>query len=425
MDKRRRLIELGKDALILLLAVSAVYLLTMTPLIRDSGVLDLLRPRQEEQQGSSSVTLTAAARPSRMAVTFPGGRYGLQYDQTAVDELFARLGPLLGEALTSAGEPAAINEAQWRRSLGAVNLYFDFSGQIPLSALGTWLNQEGDCALSGSARRILLCADGEDGVLLCWEDSESGRFFSCSTGLTVSLHLEPAFQGLSDNGARFAFESSAYDGLLAPYTFITDEQSSQIYTAANPLSGSENLTALLNTLDYNGRNHASVSGGERYLDGNDRLLIRSSGTVTFAAAEPGKYPVPSAGEEPTVAEAIEAARKLTENTIGASCGAGQLYLSMARATEDGWLIRFGYRLNGGTVWLYEDGWASEVRVRSGCITDFTLHFRSYALSGEEALLLPMNRAAVMLPSLEQEGRELVIRYQDAGESTVRPVWVAQ
>ena len=37
----------------------------------------------------------------------------------------------------------------------------------------------------------------------------------------------------------------------------------------------------------------------------------------------------------------------------------------------------------------------------------------------------MNRAAVMLPGLEQEGRELVIRYQDAGESAVRPVWVAQ
>lgn len=425
MSKRRRLIELGKDALILLLAASAVYLLTMTPLIRDSGVLDLLRPRQEDPQGSSAVTLTAAARPSRMAATFSGGRYGLQYDQAAVDELFARLGPLLGEALTSAGEPSALNESQWRRDLGALSLYFDFSGQIPLSALGTWLNQEGDCALSGSARRILLCAGGGDGVLLCWEDSESGHFFSCPTGLTASLHLEPAVQDLSGNGAQFAFESSAYDGLLDPYTFITDEQNSQIYTAANPLSGSESLTALLNTLDYNGRNHASVSGGERYLDGNDRLLIRSSGTVTFSAAEPGKYPVPSAGESPTVAEAIEAARGLTESTVGAFCGSAQLYLSMARAAEDGWLIRFGYRLNGSTVWLYEDGWAAEVRIRSGCITEFTLHFRSYAPSGEEALLLPMNRAAVMLPGLGQEGRELVIRYQDAGESAVRPVWVAQ
>ena len=425
MDKRRRLLEIGKDVLILLLAASAVYLLTMTPLVQDSGVRDLLRPWQEDPQGSSSVTLSAAARPSRMAVTFPAGRYGLQYDQTAVDELFARLGPLLGEALTSAGDPAAIDEARWRQNLTTVNLYFDFSGQVPLSALGTWLNAEGRCALPGSARRILLCEGTGDSVLLCWEDSGSGQFFSCSTGLTASLHLSPALQDLSDNGARFAFESDVYTGLLDPYTFITDQQRSEIYTASNPLSAGEALTALLNTLDFTGRNHASVSGGERYLDGNDRLLVQNNGTVIYAAAEPGKYPVPSAGDSPTVAEAIEAARELTERTIGASCGAAQLYLSTALSAEGGWLIRFGYRLNGSTVWLNEDGWASEVWVRSGCITDFTLHFRSYAASGEEALLLPMDRAAVMLPSLGQEGRELVIRYQDAGESAARPVWVAQ
>lgn len=420
---RRRLIELGKDALILLLAASAVYLLTMTPLIQDSGVLDLLRPSQGQDPESSAVTLTAAARPSRMAVTFVSGRYGLQYDQTAVDELFDRLGPLLGEALTSAEEQTAISEEEWQKRLRTRNIYFDFSGQIPLSALGTWLNQEGRCALEGSARRILLYASGEE-VLLCWEDSDSGRFYSCATALRSSLHMEPAMQDLTSNGAQFAFESELGE-LLAPYTLIAAEPDGRVYSVADPLAEAEQVTALLNTLDFNGRSHASVGGGERYLDGNDRLFLQNNGTVTFSAAEPGKYPVACTGDSPTLAEAIEAARELTESTIGACCGEAELYLSAARAVEDGWLIRFGYRLNGGTVWLYEEGWAAEIWVRSGYLTEFTLHFRSYTASGEVELLLPLNRAAAAMSGLEQQGREPVVRYQDAGGISVRPAWVAQ
>ena len=76
------------------------------------------------------------------------------------------------------------------------------------------------------------------------------------------------------------------------------------------------------------------------------------------------------------------------------------------------------------MWLYDEGWAAEFLIRGGSVTDFTLCYRSYTDAGQEALLLSMDRAAVMLPDLTEERCELILQYRDRGESTVSPRWVA-
>jgi len=38
--------------------------------------------------------------------------------------------------------------------------------------------------------------------------------------------------------------------------------------------------------------------------------------------------------------------------------------------------------NGSAVWLYDEGWSAQFLIREGCVSEFTLHFRSYALRGE-------------------------------------------
>lgn len=425
MKGKRRWLEVLKSLLILLLSASAVFLLSRTPLVQDSGIVDWLTTRQPNAAGSTEVTLTAAARPSRMAVSNGEERYGIQYDQESVDELFTRLGPLLGEALVSSGAPENIRERTWQRYLRGEGIYFDFTGEIPLSALSSWLNPTGSCGLSASARRIVLAEGADDQVLLCYQDAETGKFYACSTILSWSLHLAPSIGSVTGNGAYFAFENEAWAELLEPYTLITEEEDRNIYTAATPLSAGGDLSDLLETLEYTGRNHASVSGGELYLDGNDRLHIQTGGQVNYTAAQPGKYPVAIAGETMTIAEAIEAARQLAENTIGARCGEAELYLQSAQETEDGYVIRFGYRLDGSMVWLYDEGWAAEFFVREGYITAFTLCFRSYVSTGNKALLLSMDRAAAMLPSLVDQTCELIIQYRDRGESQVQPIWVAK
>ena len=63
-------------------------------------------------------------------------------------------------------------------------------------------------------------------------------------------------------------------------------------------------------------------------------------------------------------------------------------------------------------------------MQSGYIVDFVLRVRGYAADGESVLLLPIDRAAVLLPDLTEEKRELVLRYRDGGGQTAVPHWEA-
>lgn len=418
MGDKRRLIEWAKDALIVALSLSAVCLLSMTPLVRDSGVLELLSPQESPVPGTFISSQGGAMLPARLAITGEGGRCGVQYDKARLEELFPPLGALLGDALASAGEAQPITEAQWRRYLSGKGIYFDFAGDVPLSALEHWLQGAGAVELDGSARRVLLCAGQEDQVLLCWQDAGEGQFFSCSTALTQTLHLNPA-TSVSSNGAYFAFDNRELSQLLSPYTLVTDvAQQGVCYAVSNPLPGAGTST-VLDSLAFSSQNHAPVSGGEVYLDGGDRLVVSTSGTVTYRAAAEEKYPAGS-----TLAGAVDKARALAESTLGALCGDARLYLISAREDQDALRLRFGYLLGGCPVYLGSEGWAAEFWVANGYITQFTLHFRSYAPNGEHTLLLPIDKAAAMLPSISQEPRELIIQYRDGGGSAVSPQWTA-
>ena len=133
--KRRRLIEIVKDVLIVLLALSAVYLTLRTQI----GSLTSRNGRWFSGlfDGKTVSLLPAAGgeeaehmqpRPVRMSVQLgSGGRYGVQYDQTAVDALFDATASLLGDALGSAQAPVQVTEAAWRNALSnAWGIYFDF-----------------------------------------------------------------------------------------------------------------------------------------------------------------------------------------------------------------------------------------------------------------------------------------------------------
>lgn len=423
MSDKRRLIEWGKDALIALLTLSAVWLLSMTPLIQDSGVMELFAPKENLGTGLPVEGRGRMVRPVRLAVTGEGGRYGVQYDEERLEELFFPLGALLGDALSSAGEPVPMAEKEWREYLGdRKNIYFDFLGQVPLSALGRWFqNQETEgTELAGCARRVLLCAGLEDQVLLCWQETDSGRFFRCSTALTQALHLEPAVERVTPNGAHFAFESRELSRLLDPYTLITEgEQSGEEYTVSIPLEGEAGTGKILETLSFSGQNHAAVSGGEVYLDGGDRLVINGGGTVSYRAAQPEKYPV-----GPALADWVDGARALAEQTLGALCGEARLYLISAQEEGGALRVSFGYLLDGCAVRLNGGGWAAEFWIYEGYITQFTLRLRSYTASGNRALLLPIDKAAAMLPDLTDGRRELVLQYWDGGGESLSPAWVA-
>ena len=424
MRDKHRIIEWSKNALIVLLTLSALLLLSVTPLVQDSGLAAWLRPGRAAGGASSASVQPGLVLPARLAVYRDGERYGLQYDDEQMEELFAAFGPLLGEALSGAGEPASLTERAWRDCLCRPGTYFDFSGDVPLSALARWLGG-GACPLEGSARRAALSAGEDDQVVLCWQDAGDGGFYTCSTTLSRTLHLDPALETVSPNGAYFAFEDAGLTRLLAPFTLITEEDEMETqYAVTTPLSTAAGMEALLNELSFNSQNHVPGSNGEVYLDGADRLVVRDGSTVTYRAAQGEKYPVENRDGMTTVDQAADGARALAERALGSLCGDARLYLLSVEEYGGGWRVRFGYRLGGCAVYLYDEGWAAEFIVQGGYITGFVLRVRSYAADGSSVLLLPIDRAAVLLPDLTKEKRELVIRYRDGGGQTVSPSWEA-
>lgn len=424
MRDKHRALEWGKNAAIALLTLSAGVLLSMTPLVRDSGLMELLSPRPAQTGASPGGAQSAPILPARLAVCRDGNRFGLQYDDGRMDEVFAAFVPLLGDALAGAGEPAPLSDSQWRACLRQRGAYFDFSGEIPLAALARWLGG-GDCPLQGSARRVVLAAGEGDAVSLCWEDAGDGGYFTCPTALSRALHLDPAVEAVAPNGAYFAFEDESLSRLLDPLTLITEgEPGAGLYDVSAPLSSAAGAEALVDALSFNSRNHAPGSSGEVYTDGTDRLVIRDGVTATYRAAQGGKYPVEHTNGVVSAAQAAEGARALAERAMAPLCGEARLYLLSVRPYGDGWQVRFGYRLGGSAVYLYDEGWAAEFLVRDGCITEFVLHLRQYAAQGENALLLPIRKAAAMLPDLTRERRELVIQYRDGGGQSVSPGWEA-
>ena len=424
MRDKRRVIEWGKNALIALLTLSALLLLSVTPLVQDSGLAAWFRPGRSSHDASEVSAQPGLVLPARLAVYRDGERYGLQYDDGQMEELFAAFGPLLGEALSGAGEPVPLTEAAWRDCLCRPGAYFDFSGVVPLSALARWLGG-GACPLEGSARRAALCAGEGDQVALCWQDAGDGGFYACATPLSRALHLDPALETVSPNGAYFAFEDAGLTRLLAPFTLITEGKGMGTqYAVTMPLTTATGMETLLNALSFNSQNHVPGSSGEVYLDGADRLVVQDGSTVTYRAAQGEKYPVESRDGVSAADQAADGARALAERALGSLCGDARLYLLSMEEYGEGWRVRFGYRLGGCAVYLYDEGWAAEFIVQSGYITSFVLRVRSYAADGSGVLLLPIDRAAVLLPDLTEEKRELVIRYRDGGGQTVSPSWEA-
>ena len=144
----RKWIEIGKDILILLLTCSAVWMLLGSGLAHLSFLPfvgredETVTAQQEESMGWAQ-----AVRPLRIVATMSQWdqkvRYGVQYDQNAVDELFQQTASLLVEGLSNMQTPQRVARWRWMQALQqAPGLCFDFQGEMPLSVLMGWLSEE-------------------------------------------------------------------------------------------------------------------------------------------------------------------------------------------------------------------------------------------------------------------------------------------
>ena len=209
--RRRRVLESCKTLLIVLLAVSAVYLAARALVysgLADTGpsgwvgtLLSLLRgeaqpPAATPENGQPGM----AAQPVRIAIHSGTERFAVQYDQGQVDGIYTSVGGLLGEALASAKTPRPITEEEWRLALQRSGVYFDLLGQVPLDALYAWMG--GDAAnpeLTGTARRLLVASTAGANAALYYHNETDGLYYACETSVDYAQRMEDVLTGYGGN----------------------------------------------------------------------------------------------------------------------------------------------------------------------------------------------------------------------------------
>lgn len=440
MDKRnKRLVELGKDLLIVLLSCSAVYF--ALSILLPGGVSGLWA--KTEGSGSGVVqqqTLSSVTWPVRVAAGKWSGetmiRYGVQYDRESCDAQFESVASLLREALSNHGNMHTVTRTEWERVLSTTsNLYFDLLGEIPFPVLSGWLTGA-DSQLSGTVRRLVLAVE-DDQVNLYYCNEESGDYCAVQAELVTTEQLEAVLATVVDNGARFAFELEEYSVLAGDTMLLPESPKPRAYDVANPLAGMEQaerveesgvLSQLLTALDFPDSSYLYHGSGTDQVirSGSDTLRISSDATVRYTRAdgESSRYHIPTRGERPTQYEAAETCRQLAEDAVGALAGDARLYLRQMQPYGEGWQVEFGYCLNGAAVQVGEGGYAAYFLVEGSEIVQFTLHLRCYSESGSAAIVLPERQAMAAMAAMGAQGSELMLLYQDQGGDTIQVGWVA-
>lgn len=437
MDKRRKILELTRSILIVILACNAISM--SGKILFPEGLYSLIHQEETEENGVvQQQERSVVAWPVRIVISSFRGeevrRYGIQYDRESCEREFEPIAGLLRESLSGAAALAEVSRSEWEQAIGMYsNIYFDLLGEVPLSVLTGWLAGS-DSRLSGSARRLMLTAEGER-VKLYYQNQENGRYYVCSSEVVQAEQLLNITDLILDNGVEFAFELDAYETLAGDTLLLPEVPSPRIYTVENPLrveghsqeygSGGA-LGQLLTALSFPDNSYIYPGTDQVIRSGTDTLRISAQGVVRYAAGEENsRYPILSQWALPTQFEVAEACRSLAEGALGSQAGAARLYLQTMKQTSTGWELYFGYCLDGARVQVGELGYAACFRVERDEITQFSLQMRKYTDTDSRSVILPERQAMAAMQALEAEQRELVLVYQDTGGDLVSAGWIAE
>ena len=432
MDKKRRVVELVKDGLILLLSCSAIWLSFQTPLsaplrglFREEGTLSAPGTGQESDLGSGALPMAIAANvpgSEHLPEGTEGVRCGLRYDQAACQELFQRVAGPLMETLSSAGAPERISRSQWEAALTSdLGVCLDFQGEVPLPVLVGWLSGE-RTGLDAVVRRLALTV-WEDGLDVSYRDERSGVYYRCRSQVADSFSLVEALSGLTGNGAFFAFESELYQELDPDTLLLPDVPAPAVYTATNPMSGTQGaLEELVRDLGFSLNSTSFYSTDEQVArSGDDSVRLSDRGVAQYEGET--LFPVLRQGGAGELFDRVETCRQLALSALGPRCGEARLYLVSVEETPEGWEISFGYSLNGIPV-LTDLGYAARFLVEGERITQFSLYLRGYTAAGDSSLVLPPRQGAAALAAQGLAGEELLLTYVDSGGDTLTAGWSA-
>ena len=434
MGYRRRLLELGKDLLIVLLLLSACYLAARsqlyTGLMDGEGLLSravtpFTGTDQTDPVETDPTVPAEGIQAVRLAVCHGLGesgqpiRYGVQYDAAQAGTDFSALSNYLFEAAASASDPQVVSQLEWLQALQSPGVYFDLLGNVPLDYLGS-------SSRTDPVRRLALVWEGGPTARLYYKNETSGLYYSCGTSVQWDGYLEHALEDYTDNGARFAFEleGSGCESLQSETLIFPQAPQPGLYQVQTvlDLNDAASRTALENALGFRGADYPVP--GEWVIREEDELRISADGTLVYEAASESLEPRYQAGSR---TQAVALAFHLTQAAVEAWCGgvqsSGQLCLSEVQEDGETLSITLNYTLDGAEVYLSGGRPAASFTVSGGQITAFEIHPRCYVPAEGSSSVLPERQAAAALAAVSPEARrELLLFYEEEDGSPMAARW---
>lgn len=429
---KAKLIRHAQNLAIAALTISALLLLTQTPLVGDLAgktpyelVQQLLA---DEAPTGSAVTadLTELSLPVHVVFTSEYARFGLDA-VTTLDAEFEQAGIFFSEALGSAASLSPCTEADLLSALRTTGLYLSLEAETPLSLLAGILGVTAPVQELQSVSRLLLSPDADGGNAALYLYDSAAGCFSCRTAVSSSA-LSAMLASLDGNGTDFAFSLSGDYEALSPYALIFSEPDERRMLSA--VSSVTDRSELLGLAEFNPHTsgYTDSSGTTVIQEVYGTLRLQSDGTISYqgdSAAELGSLYYVSAADsgKPTVSEAVAAAQKLAFTLLRDRCGDASLYLSAVSGGERHYTVTFDYVVDGTPLRFSDGSHAASVTIEGSAITAFTLRCRSYTLTDASALLLPAPQAAAIAAG-DHPGSALHVCYDDRGADSVGVNWFA-
>ena len=427
--KNKRLRGGVQNVCLILLTLSALFLLARLPMLREirlPGQVPALFSPEASPGGQEEAVLPAAMFPSMNLMVTGDSQYGRhgRLCVSADDASLQQITPQFGEALGSASTAERVSDEVFRKALEGPGLYLELTaGQLPLEAAAAWLGERG-VDFDQPLRAMALTIGEADAAQLFLLDGQ-GDVFRYDTALPASA-VRTLCESFSPNGGYFSYETAS-EG-VAPYTVLTAEALAPPDLLAE-LPAGYSVYNLLTALGLNAHtlSRYTESGGAEVVEESPRTLrIGPDGAVSFnsrgEAAAPLYQVRASAGDKPEAREALRAAWGLAE-ALTEGAGASPLRLRTVEEREDGWTILFRYQLQGLPVYFSDESDALSVTVSGGTITAFSYRCRAYAAAEETTALLPPDMAQA-IASL-YPGAGLSIGYIDSGAGEMTAQWLAR
>ena len=400
---KHRLLEIGKDLLIVLLVlvnlVLAIMCLPRKTLTETKWLAGALRPfaglfglNEAELTytlPSSGNTITGAAQPVLISLNTEAGRQSAQYSFDALDELYSQYGSLLAQALESGAALQSSTRAAFNRALLGQSAVFCYPGAVSPEVVGAWLNVR---APSGAAAQWYLLAAEPDGIALYLLGEECQVMH---TGLPADALLQQLQTAIPD-GSFFALE--AEDGPYASLDALSLISASP--AAVHDATGSTPCDArFISTLatkiginPYGDARFVDNDGTTSFTETGLSLRVSAQGNILLQIQqEDARFQSASS----SASDRIEAARSLLSELTGDQYGEARVYLQSYTEQDGEAVCTFGYYLSGIAVRAQEGG--IEIRFTGSRITRASVLCRSYNLQSQTAALLPAAQAAACLP----------------------------